>query len=139
MKPSLACRAWRVLNTLLHDRGVDRVSREEWRAAFDTMMREAGQTRNLAQRFFDARAPLEQRGHVIQDARGFGVDTVPAEFQPRPYAAPRAPVVTGACAVCDRTMRLTRHGICWPCNTARAMLGSDAGRAARLAEWLMLG
>ena len=138
MKPSLAGRAWRVLNTLLHDRGVDRVSREEWRAAFDAMMRDAG-LRRVASRFYDARVSLVRRGHVVQDARGFGVDTVPAEFQPRPYAAPRVPVVTGVCAVCDRTRRLTRHGICWPCNTARAMLGSDAGRAARLAEWLMLG
>ena len=138
MKPSITDRAWRVLNQLLKERGVDRVSREAWRSAFGAMMRDAG-LRRVASRFYDARVSLVRRGHVVQDARGFGVDTVPAEFQPRPYAAPRVPVVTGICAVCDRTRRLTRHGICWPCNTARAMLGSDAKRAARLVEWLMLG
>ena len=138
MKPSITDRAWRVLNQLLKERGVDRVSREAWRSAFGAMMRDAG-LRRVASRFYDARVSLVRRGHVVVDNRGVGVDTVPAGLQPPGHAAPRVPVVTGVCAVCGRTRRLTRHGICWPCNTARAMLGSDAGRAARLAEWLMLG
>ena len=135
MKPSIAGRAWSALNQQLRDRKVDRITRREWRAAFAVQIG----PRNLAQQFYDARMSLKRRGHVVQDARGFGVDTVPMEFQPHQHKAPRVPVVTGVCAVCDRTRRLTLHGICWPCNTARAMLGSDAGRAARLAEWLMLG
>ena len=47
------------------------------------------------------------------------------------------------CAVCRReTVNAVGAGaraLCRACSTARAMLGSDAGRAARLAEWLMLG